>query len=142
MQTKQQEISKRLEESSVANKSVIEFNVDKELMGLTIGHEGSNIRKAREIPGIQSILIDEAGPGDFTKIKIIAEDDDAAEEARNLLWFTTEVVQVPKDVVGKVIGRNGRNIQEVVDKSGVIRVQVGDDDEDSKVNYFVFSNSI
>lgn len=57
---KKEEVTKKFEESSVSSQAVIEFAVQRDLMGLAIGTEGSNIKAARELDGVTSIIIDES----------------------------------------------------------------------------------
>jgi len=135
------------EVSSNINRSgpifVEEFAIPQSRMGSAIGPKGSNINAARKIDGVEQVNSnDRFLASSKILFQIKARTPEAAKEAREILEYNRLTVKVPHEMVGRVIGTQGSNIQTIVDKSGANRVSIDTEtperDGCPDMIYFVF----
>ncbi|XP_062521192.1 fragile X messenger ribonucleoprotein 1 homolog B-like [Corticium candelabrum] len=107
------------------------FQVKADFVGLAIGTRGSNINEARELAGITAIDLDERN----CVFTIYAETREAAKQARSMLEYFEEIINVPAEFAGHVIGKNGRVIQDIVDRTGVVRLNIHNEKKEDQVPF-------
>lgn len=90
------------------------FTIKSELMGLAIGTHGSNLHKAREIPGVTNIEVEDENctikiSGDVSQNhffdssrKFVFQTEKAVKEARAIMEYVEDVVTIPRDMIGKI----------------------------------------
>ncbi|GFO45893.1 fragile x mental retardation syndrome-related protein 1 [Plakobranchus ocellatus] len=93
-------------------------SLEKNVVGLAFGKNATNLEKARGLDGVITIDFD----GCLSTFRIEAKTHQAAISARKLLEYAEEIFQVPSNIVGLIIGRNGRNILDIKRKSGIERI--------------------
>lgn len=107
----------------------VRFFVAQELVGLAIGREGVNVNEARRFDGIISIEFDD--PSSMFRVK--GESKEAVMKARERLEYTRDTMLIPRSLAGKMIGKKGNVITDILEKTRVNNVKVvGDEDAEKR----------
>ena len=98
--------------------------MDPKFMGMVVGAKGSRIRMVQERCRIDRVVVDR----EACVVRIVGSDPVEVRKARNLLEVKEEIVAAPDDRARRVlIGKGGKNIQDVQKRSGAVSIDVDHD---------------
>jgi len=118
-------LNEHLEQTRIIAESISEkFQVDSDLLKYVLGQKGVNIQRARQVKGVIQINIDDRKDNRRATISIYAETEDAAKKARQILEFSEDHYLCPRKLVGRIIGQQGKSIQDIVDMSNILKAKV------------------
>nr|CAH8840196.1 unnamed protein product [Trichobilharzia regenti] len=123
-----EELSKKLVASRLNQQSpyVEEFLIPLDLIHHAIGAQGFNIKRASAIDGVLSVKLDRQ----TGNIRISGKTEEAVKNAKKLLDFSQEVVQIPKSYVGPILGSGRRHVQHIVDRVGLVGIKISKPSEE------------
>ncbi|VDM02396.1 unnamed protein product [Schistocephalus solidus] len=132
------ELNRKLKENQAGKNDSFfheEFPVSPDLIGQSIGARGANIRRARALDGVVSVVL---RPETCT-FKVVGKTKEAVESAKKVLEYATEIMQVPQEYVSRIIGQKNRHIQALVDRIGLARIRVQSAEEATVPNCVPFA---
>ena len=86
----------------------VEFAVNGDHVGMVIGTNGNNIKKAQAIPGVHLIEVTREN-----KVIVYADKREQADAARELLEIIHSRVPVDASEIGYIIGKGGEQIRDL-----------------------------
>lgn len=95
-----------------------EVEVNTDLIGYIIGTNGSNIKEAKNVPGIKDIRLNEER-GTF---KISGNTKQAVKLAKTYIDVQQMYSYVPEHLAGDIIGKNGNGVKKIIEASGVLKI--------------------
>ncbi|XP_054159469.1 RNA-binding protein fxr1-B-like [Oppia nitens] len=115
------------------NRFEVNVKIEDHLIGVAIGTKGAYLKRVLAQPGVQSI-------NNYDGIfKIIGDSRKACLTAKSMLQIIDYYFDVPRKLVGHVIGKSGNSAQELTDRSGLISCKIiGDDSEESPKEFVSF----
>lgn len=108
------------EDESNSDAVIVKFYVPQSLIGLSIGHQGKNMATAKEIEGVIDVHFEK----DRSTMVIKGETSEACAKARALLEHVEKEVRVTRRMTGKLIGKSGSVMEEIIENSGVLRIRL------------------
>nr|VZI24306.1 unnamed protein product [Spirometra erinaceieuropaei] len=132
------ELNRKLKENQAGKSDALfheEFPVSPDLIGQSIGARGANIRRARALDGVVSVVL---RPETCT-FKVVGKTKEAVDSAKKVLEYATEIMQVPQEYVSRIIGQKNRHIQALVDRIGLARIRVQSAEEATVPNCVPFA---
>jgi hypothetical protein len=93
-----------------------EFVIDEDCVGLVIGKSGENLRRIQEDHDVEVNVVRDKPP----KVRIIGNTKEAVENARAELDFHKESYDVEESMIGWVLGKNRKNLDEFKEKTGIV----------------------
>jgi len=112
--------------AKVDNMHSLDLHIPQDSIPKIIGTNGANIKKIQDkyqvtIHIYDNHKVDEKGPnGEVMKcLRIMGKDKDNVEAAKTQVEYVEVSIPVPKEQYGWILGRQGKTIQQLKDKSGV-----------------------
>ena len=91
----------------------VEFRVEPPLLGMVIGAAGSNVRRVTEETGVDRVVVDR----EASVVRIVGHRAEDVARAREMLEICCVYIPVPEQKVGFIVGKEGRNINDIIAKA-------------------------
>ena len=108
----------------------VEFSVSADVIGLVIGKGGENIKRVSAQHKVEARVVESANQNRTVTIKVSGDSHETVNAARMDLEITSQNYKVDEKLVGWLLGKQMRNIQEIQQKSGLLHARF---QRDSKI---------
>jgi len=112
---------KELQSKDFSGAAQVTFDVDGDLIGRTMGQGGQKAKRVEAAHEVEVRVVDVDGQGaDMPKtVRILGKTMEAVEKAREELELLRVEYEVEEELVGWILGKGGKDIQELSQKAGL-----------------------